>query len=163
MSTTKPSREPWRDARRRSSASSRGRNEGTLHEDRVDPLAVLVADGLQDADEPETATAMQRDRAVVVAVADDRHHLPPSPGLAARDELLEQCLADPATGHAVSQVDGVLDRVAIGRARPIGGRVAVAHDPTIELGHEIGQTELHDVGPARTHLVDRRRLFLEAG
>src|SRR5688500_16375374 len=64
--------------------------ERPLYEYAVAPAPELEADRRQRADDAETEVAVQRDRAGIAAVADDREHLPPRPRFAARDQFAQQ-------------------------------------------------------------------------
>src|SRR5579875_1106724 len=83
--------------------------------------------------------------------------------LASRDEGGKQMAADAAAAQRLADIDGVLDRIAIGGAGAIGCCIAVADDGTARLCDEIGQAAAERVlAPAR-ELLDRGRLLLEGG
>src|SRR5690606_36391002 len=89
----------------------------------------LPAGIAQDAGDLEVDRDMQADRADVVAVADDRHHLPGAERLAAPDQFAEEGAAGATALQVGRDVDGVLDAVAVGRPRPILVGVREAGDP----------------------------------
>ena len=136
--------------------------EGPLHQDRIHPAAELEADGIEPADLAKALAAVQAYRAGVGAVTDDGQHLSPRTVLAALDQGRQQFPADPVARKAVADINRVLDRVTIGRARTVGGGIAVAHDAAVHLGHQIGQAELQHGLAAADHLGDAGGSFLEA-
>src|SRR5579875_195696 len=137
--------------------------ERPLHQHRIHPAPELEAHRAKRADETESLALVQGDGGRVAAVADDGDHLPPAPRLAARDEGGKQMAADAAAAQRLADIDGVLDRIAIGGAGAIGCCIAVADDGTARLCDEIGQAAAERVlAPAR-ELLDRGRLLLEGG
>src|SRR6185295_12123330 len=104
---------------------------------------------------------MNADRRLVGAVADHRDDLPVAEALAAADELLQQPLADAAPGHVVSDVDRVLQRIAVGAASTIGRAVAIARNVHTVFLDQVRQAAPYDIAIAARELLDRRRLLLE--
>src|SRR5258708_39316903 len=72
----------------------RADTEWALHEDAVDPAAVLPADRGQRAERSEAERLMQTDRPLVARVADDGYHLPEAVRGAAIDQGGEERAAD---------------------------------------------------------------------
>src|SRR5262245_23135825 len=92
--------------------------EGALHQDAVDPAAVLEANGFEGPGQPEAAGTVQTDRSSVTGIAYDRDHLTlPKPG-ADIHQSAEQGPPDAASGRAGSDIDRVLHREPIGATRP---------------------------------------------
>nr|WP_281270007.1 hypothetical protein [Eilatimonas milleporae] len=85
------------------------------------------------------------------------------PASHAVNQGLEQGGANPAPVHPFCDIDGILNRPAVGRARTVFGRIGIAGNPAIQFGHQIGQTESPDRVAARQQGVHRGRVFLKRG
>ena len=55
--------------------------------------------------------------------------------------------------QSVGDIDRVLDRETIGRARPIRGGVGEAHRFAVQFGDEIGEAKIDRGAPPREHVL----------
>src|SRR5687768_3345634 len=123
---------------------------------------MLEADALEHAHLAESRLAVQADGRRVGAVADHGEHLAPGPAAAPVHERLQERGAHAAAAAPLVDVDGVLERESIRRARAIGAGVAVAGNRAVELGHDVGLARSDDRLVSHAHLLDARRDLLEA-
>src|ERR1043166_9655340 len=148
-----------------SSAGGRGAVAGTeraLHQHDVEPAAEFESGRLQRADHTEAQRAVEPDRGRVAAVADHGDHLAEAAALARFEQRLEQRAADALTLAAGLDVDRVLDGVAVGGARPVGGGIGIADDAPALLGDEVGIAAVDDGAAPTRHFGGVGRLDLEA-
>ena len=104
---------------------------------------------------------MQRDGALVATVADHGQHLPPASRLATFDQFAKQRAADAAPTASFGDINRVLDRMPVGGARPIGGRIAIAENTAFTFGDQIGQAGSDHALSPRIQFACCRRFFLE--
>src|SRR5579875_2923791 len=133
------------------SLSRRGRRPGSeraLHQHDVDPIAELEADRRQQADADEAERLVQPDRRPLLAPADHRHHLPIAEPAAAPDQIGQQGPTDAAADLVRRDIDRILERETVGRARAVRPGIAIADDPAVALGDQIRQTAGEDLVPA---------------
>ena len=92
-----------------------------------------------------------------MAVADNRQHLPPRPLFTLRDEARQQRAADAAPAHAGLDVNRLLQRIAIGRARAVKGGVAVADNGAPPQRDQPRKPVIAHAFNSLAHFVDGRR------
>jgi hypothetical protein len=96
-----------------------------LHDDHVAPGVVFEPDMLEDAHVCKTQGLVQGDRRRIAGIANDGDHLAFALRFARRYQGLEQRPADAASLRPVRHIDGVLDRVLIGWAWPVGAGIGI--------------------------------------
>ena len=92
---------------------------------------------------------MEGDRAQVCAVSDHGEHLAPGSALATGDYFAEKRRANALAAQAFGDINRILDREAIGRARAILGGIGEAQRFAVRFGDKIGQTAFDGRTPAR--------------
>ncbi len=111
----------------------------------------------------ETGGAMYADRSRICAVADDGDHLPEAAHGRLLDERVEQLAANTHAFHRRVDVNGILNRRAIGRAGAISPGIGISRHLAVTLSDEIGEIALHQKATALSHRFRRWRIDLEAG
>ena len=110
-----------------------------LHQEGVDPAAVLIANGCQPPGHGKPARLVQRGGCFFPGVGDDPDHLPRAALGAGRQEPGEQEPAETAPSPAVRHEDRVLDCVPIARLGPPRPGIGVPGDVVVGLGDEKGK------------------------
>lgn len=111
----------------------------------------------------ETGGTVHADRGGIGRIADDRDHLPEAACGRLRNQRIEQLAADAHAFHGRIDVNGILDRCAIGRAGAIGAGIGISGYLSADIGDEIGIVALHQKATALGHRLHRWRIDLEAG
>src|SRR4029079_5489701 len=105
-------------------------------------------------------TPMQSNRCCIGTISDNGQHSAPRPDFAAGNQRLKTSTADTPPAKPIRDIDGIFDRVAIGRPGIVYGSVAIAHDLAVDRGCKVRQPPLKDCGSSRHKLVDRRKYIL---
>src|SRR5581483_8457754 len=135
----------------------------SLHEDTIDPAAVLYADRAKRPSHREAAACVQFARSLVGAVADYGDHPAKAAQFALVQQGIEQHAPDAQAEETGVYIDGVLDGESISTPFPIRTGIGVSDQPVVEKRRQIGEAVRPQLGAAAAHLLERRRLGLERG
>src|SRR5690348_10793044 len=104
---------------------------------------------------------MQAYRGPLVATANDGNHLPVTKRGGLLDHSRQKGAADAAAALRGVDIDRILKRKPISRARSVGGSITVSEEACAPLGNEIRQSSCNDVTTSPRQFFELRRDLLE--
>jgi hypothetical protein len=136
--------------------------QGALQVQRVEPAAVLAADGLEAAGFAETCSAVEGDGGGLGA-ANDGDHLAETGLLGGFDQLGEEGATDATAELGRVNVDAVLTGEAVAGAVPQRGGIGVAGEFGAALGDQEWSAAVLRFGDQGGEVLGRAGIEVEAG